>query len=108
MVQFAQDANGHIGLFVQSGITAGNHDHRNAGLGAQFIGVHGGICADHDDLRACIDDLFLKGNAVGTGDGQLLELIKVDIIVKAAHSGLDLIVLHAHHQIGRTHIAAVA
>ena len=108
VIQFAQNANGHIGFFVQSGITAGNHDHRNAGLGTQLIGIQRGIGADHNDLRIHVDDFFLKGNAVGAGDGQILELIEVDIIVQAAHAGLGLIVLHTHHQIGRAHIAAVA
>ena len=108
VVQFTQDANGHIGLFIQGGITAGNHDHGNTGLGTQLIGVQRGIGADHDDLRIYIDDFFLKGDAVGAGDRQILELVEVDIIVQAAHAGLGLIVLNANNQISCTHVAAVA
>ena len=107
-VQLAQNPNGGVGLFVQGGVAAGNHHHGGSGFPAQLIGILLGVSAHHNDLRLHIDDFFHKRLAIGAGHRQILEPVKIYIVVQAAHAGLGFVVFHADHPVGTAHIAGVA
>ena len=101
-------AQGLVGGVIECGVAAGHDKDRDAGLRAQLVRVARGVGAHDDDLRRDVDDLLHVRLAVRAGDGQILELVEVYVVIQAAHAGLGLIILHADGTVGRADIAAVA
>ena len=107
-IELAEQADGLVGGVVERGVAAGHNKDRDAGLRAQLVRVARGVGAHDDDLRRDVDDLLHVRLAVRAGDGQILELVEVHVVIQAAHAGLGLIILHADGTVGRADIAAVA
>ena len=107
-VELAEQTDGLVGGVVECGVAAGHDKDRDAGLRAQLVRVARGVGAHDDDLRCDVDDLLHVRLAVRAGDGQILELVEVHIVIQAAHAGLGLIILHADGTVSRADIAAVA
>ena len=107
-VELAEQADGLVGGVIERGVAAGHDKDRDTGLRAQLVRIARGVGAHDDDLRCDVDDLLHVRLAVRAGDGQILELVKVHVVIQAAHAGLGLIVLHTDHAVGRADIAAVA
>lgn len=107
-VELAEQADGLVGGVIERGVAAGHDKDRDTGLRTQLVRVARGVGAHDDDLRRDVDDLLHIRLTVRAGDGQILELVEVYIVIQAAHAGLGLIILHADGTVSRTDIAAVA